>query len=124
MANGSLDGSPKSLEAPAPIAGPVVASFTGAPRLSVVGVIFPGFLAGLVPPMQINGEDADRYNTLVVGTTRASVVWSCYSSRHGNGADPGPGQSVEILAPLLLGCHQRDTRQSGAWQSLPVASVS
>ena len=74
MANRTLDGSPKSLEVPAPIAGPVVASFTGAPRFSVVGVIFPGFPAGLVPPMQINGEDADRYNSLVAGTTRAFVV--------------------------------------------------
>lgn len=42
--------------------------FAGAPRLSVIGTIFPGFPAGLVPPIQINGEDAARYNGLVAGT--------------------------------------------------------
>lgn len=51
-----------------PIAGPVLAPFAGAPRLSVSGVMFPGFPAGLVPPMEINGGDAAKYNNLVAGT--------------------------------------------------------
>ena len=53
--------------APAAIAGPIPAQFAGAPRLSVVGVMFPGFPAGLVPPMEINGGDAAKYNELVAG---------------------------------------------------------
>lgn len=52
---------------PAPVAGPVPAPSAGAPRLSVVGVMFPGFPAGLVSPMQITGEDAARYDRLVAG---------------------------------------------------------
>ena len=53
--------------APAPIVALAPAPFAGAPRLSVVGMMFPGFPAGLVPPMQINGRDAARYNELVAG---------------------------------------------------------
>ena len=54
--------------APAPAsAGPVPAPFAAAPRLSVVGVMFPGFPAGLVPPMQINGANAATYNQHVKG---------------------------------------------------------
>lgn len=59
-----------------PNAGPVPAPFAGAPRLSVVGVMFPGFPAGLVPPMEINGEDAAKYNELVAvayNTTNAGL---------------------------------------------------
>ena len=47
--------------------GPAPFPFAGAPRLSVVGTMFPGFPAGLVPPIQINGEDAAEYNGLVAG---------------------------------------------------------
>lgn len=52
----------------APIAAPVLAPAAGAPPLSVVGATFPGFPAGLAPPMQVNGGDAARYNSLVAGT--------------------------------------------------------
>lgn len=58
---------PAPAPAPAPVAGPVPAPFAAAPRLSVVGVMFPGFPAGLVPPMQINGADAAIYNQHVKG---------------------------------------------------------
>lgn len=51
----------------APVAGLVPAPFAAAPRLSVIGVMFPGFPAGLVPPMQINGADAAIYNKHVKG---------------------------------------------------------
>ncbi|CAD6585079.1 MAG: hypothetical protein ASARMPRED_002006 [Alectoria sarmentosa] len=63
--------------APAPAsAGPVPAPFAAAPRLSVVGVMFPGFPAGLVPPMQINGANAATYNQHVkvaYNTTNAGL---------------------------------------------------
>ena len=41
----------------AAIVGSIPAQFAGAPRLSVIGSVFPGFPAGYVPLMQINARD-------------------------------------------------------------------
>lgn len=60
---------------PTPLAAPPAAApAQGSPPYSCIGTKFPGFPAGIHPPVQITGRDAQRWRDLVAGNTLCSVL--------------------------------------------------